>query len=125
MKLEELPEDLREMVKALKHGSNTIECDVNDALDAASDVKDFRERVDCEISNLIAEAQNVKNIVCKDRVYVVIHLFQGILDHVEVHRNPDIARESYEKKVIAAYGNLEEEQCGDDEIIMDEADVEE
>jgi len=123
MEIEELPEDLREMVAALKHGSNTIECDVNDALEIASDVDDFRARVCCEIDSLIGEAQGVRDIVCKEKVHVVIHLFQGILDKVTVHRNYDKAKEDYENQKLKAYGDLEAEQHGDDEILMQEAEV--
>lgn len=63
MNLEELPEDLREMVESLRHGSNTIECDVNDALEAASDLDDFKERVLCELNSLVGEIQDVKKVL--------------------------------------------------------------
>uniref|UniRef100_A0A6M3JGI9 Uncharacterized protein n=1 Tax=viral metagenome TaxID=1070528 RepID=A0A6M3JGI9_9ZZZZ len=123
MEIEDLPEDLREMVEGLRHGSNTIECDVKDALKIASDVDDFRERVCCEIDSLIGEAQEVKNTVCKEKVHVVIHLFEGILEEVAVHRREDKAREDYEKRIIEAYGELVDEQHGKDEILMTEAEV--
>lgn len=121
MKIEELPEDLREMVEGLKHGSNTIECDVKDALEIASDVDDFRARVCCEINSLIGEAQEVKNIVSKEKVHVVIFLFEGILEEVAVHRSADKAQKDYEKRIIEAYGELVDEQHGKDEILMTEA----
>lgn len=124
MEIEELPEDLRELVESLKHGSATIECDVKDALEIASDVDDFRARVSCEIDSLISEAQMVKDIIGKEKVHVVIHLFQGILHEVAVHRKQDKAKEDYEKRIIKAYGELVDEQHGDDEILMDEAVVE-
>jgi len=123
LELDDLPEDLREMVEALKHGSNTIECNVKDALEMASDVDDFRARVSCEIDSLIGEAQEIKDIVCKEKVHVVIHLFQGILHEVGVHKNNDEARKDYEARIIKAYGNLVDEQHGDDEIMMMEAEL--
>lgn len=123
MKIEDLPEELREMVEALKHGSNTIECDVNDALEISSDVDDFRARVCCEIDSLIGEAQDVKNTVCKENVHVVIHLFQGILEEVAVHRREGKAKEDYESRIIKAYGELVDEQHGNDEILMTKAEV--
>lgn len=123
MEIEELPEDLREMVEALKHGSTTIESDVNDALEIASDVDDFRERVECELDSLIGEAQEVKDIIRKQKVHVVVYLFQGILEEVAVHRFKDKAREDYEKRIIEAYGELVDEQHGNEEILMTEAEV--
>lgn len=123
MKIDELPEDLREMVEGLRHGSNTIECDVKDALEIASDVDDFRARVCCEIDSLIGEAQMVRDIIGKEKVHVVIRLFQGILENVKVHRREDKAKEEYEKRIIEAYGELVDEQHGDDEIMMIEAEV--
>ncbi len=121
MKIVDLPEEMREMVEGLKHGSATIENDVRDALEIASDLEDFRERVSCEIDSLISEAQEVRGIIGKEKVHVVIHLFQGILHEVAVHRRADKAREDYEKRIIEAYGSLVDEQHGNDEIIMDEA----
>lgn len=123
MEIEDLPEELREMVEGLRHGSNTIECDVKDALEIASDVDDFRARVCCEIDSLIGEAQEVKNMVSKDNVHVVIYLFEGILEEVAVHRNANKAKEDYEKRIIEAYGELVDEQHGKEEILMTEAEV--
>lgn len=60
MKIEELPEELREVVDSLKHGSATIECDVKDALDNADNLEDFKERVTTAMNNLISEAGYIK-----------------------------------------------------------------
>lgn len=54
-------------------------------------------------------------------MYAVVHLFQGIVHEVTVYYDWDIAREAADKKIIEAYGELVEEQCGDDEIILEEA----
>jgi len=59
----------------------------------------------------------------KQKVYVVIHLFEGILDGVTVHRSQDKAQKDYEESIILAYGELVDEQHGKDEILMTEADV--
>lgn len=125
MKIEDLPEELKEEVEALKHGSATIECDVNDALESAENLDDFKARVSNSMDDLIGEAQQVKTELGdgNNKVHVVIHLFQGILHEVAVHRNEDKAREDYEKRIIKAYGELVDEQHGDDEIMMEETEV--
>lgn len=92
MDIEDLPDDLKEMVKGLKHGSYTIECNVKDALEIASDLDDFRERVSCEIDGLIGEAQEIKDMVSKETVHVVIHLHEGAIFNTAVFKNEDKAR---------------------------------
>jgi len=123
MEIEDLPEDLREMVKALKHGSNTIECDVNDALENAGDLDEFKANVSNAMHDLVGEIKEIMETLGKQRVYVVIHLFQGILEKVAVHRNEEKAIEDYEKRINEAYGEFVEEQHGKDEILMTEAEV--
>jgi hypothetical protein len=59
MKTVELPDDLREMIESLKHGSFTIECDVKDALENAESLKDFKERASGALNNLIQEASDL------------------------------------------------------------------
>lgn len=59
MKPEELPDDLRETIESLKHGSYTIECEVNDALKNAENLKDFKERASGALNNLIQEASDI------------------------------------------------------------------
>jgi hypothetical protein len=123
MEIEELPEEMREMVEALKHGSNTIKFDVKDALEIATDIDDFKARVFCELDSLISEAEMVKDIIGKEKVHVVIYLFEGILEEVAIHRNKKKAKEDYEKRIIDAYGELVDEQHGKEEILMTEAEV--
>ncbi len=55
MKPEELPNDLRENIESLKHGSFTIECDVKDALENAENLQDFKERASGALSDLMEE----------------------------------------------------------------------
>lgn len=64
MELEELPEERQEEIVALKHGSNTIECDVNDALEQAEDISDFKETVRIRMKDLIGEAQEIITDFC-------------------------------------------------------------
>ncbi len=59
MKLEELPDDLRETIDSLKHGSYTIECGINDALENAQNLKDFKELASIALNNLIQEASDI------------------------------------------------------------------
>ncbi len=58
------------------------------------------------------------------RVFVVIHLFQGVIHEVKVHTDRKIAQADYEGRIIAAYGELVDEQNGKDEILFEEAQVE-
>ncbi len=58
-------------------------------------------------------------------LYAVIHLFQGIVHEIKIFPEWDKAREAADKKIIEAYGELVEEQCGDDEILLEAAQVEE
>jgi hypothetical protein len=56
-------------------------------------------------------------------MYAVVHLFQGIVHEIKIFREWDKAREAADKKIIEAYGELIEEQCGDDEIILEQAEL--
>ncbi|MFZ3168183.1 MAG: hypothetical protein WA130_11260 [Candidatus Methanoperedens sp.] len=56
-------------------------------------------------------------------VYVVVHMFQGIVDELKVFLDRDMARDARDKKIIEEYGELVEEQCGKYEFILGEAEV--
>ncbi len=56
MKLEDLPEEMQEEIVALKHGSNTIEFDIMDALEDAKNLSEFKETVRTRMKDLIGEA---------------------------------------------------------------------
>ncbi len=58
------------------------------------------------------------------KVFVVIHLFQGVIHEVKVHTDKKIAQVDYEGRIIAAYGELVDEQYDKDEILFEEAQVE-
>jgi len=58
-------------------------------------------------------------------MYAVVHLFQGIVHEIKIFPEWDKAREAADKKIIEAYRELVEEQCGDDEILLEAAQVEE
>lgn len=123
MKIEDLPEELREMVEALKHGSNTIECDVNDALESAENLDDFKARVSNAMNDLIGEAQVIKDVLSKEPVYVVIHLHRGVIFNTAVFKNADKARKYRDNQVIEQYGVLVEQQEGYDTIDLQKCQV--
>jgi hypothetical protein len=54
-------------------------------------------------------------------MYAVVHLFQGIVHEIKIFPEWDKAREAADKKIIEAYEELVEEQCGDDEIVLEQA----
>ncbi len=58
-------------------------------------------------------------------MYAVVHLFQGIVHEIKIFPEWGKAREAADKKIIKAYGELVDEQCGDDEILLEAAQVEE
>ncbi len=59
-------DEIKEKIDALKHGSNTIECDVKDALEQAENISDFEEIVRGRMKELIDEAQGVITDFCGD-----------------------------------------------------------
>ncbi len=100
MELEELPEEMKEMVEGLKDGSATIEVSVMDALEIASDVDDFRERVNCELDSLVSEVQMVRDILGKESVHVVIHLSGRELKGLAVHKKVTKANNDYNSRTV-------------------------
>lgn len=62
MDFEKLPQDFQEEVTALKHGSLTIQEDVNQALDEATDLPDFVSSVYSRMESLTNEATEVANV---------------------------------------------------------------
>jgi hypothetical protein len=63
MKIEDLPEDLREIVEGLRHGSLTIQCDIDDALENAENLQDFKERASGAMDDLMNEAGAIKKSI--------------------------------------------------------------
>ena len=61
MKQEELTNEQETWFVDLKHGSHTIECDVNDALLCAKDVAEFKSLAVEYLEKLISETQGVIN----------------------------------------------------------------
>jgi hypothetical protein len=51
-------------------------------------------------------------------MYAVVHLFQGIVHEIKIFPEWDKAREAADRKIVEEYGELVEEQNGDDEITM-------
>jgi hypothetical protein len=56
-------------------------------------------------------------------LYAVIHLFQGIVHEIKIFPEWDKAREAGDKKIVEEYGELVEEQNGDNEIILEQAEL--
>ncbi len=67
MKIEELPQGLRDLVESLKHGSNTIESDIGDALENAQNVNEFKEKALRSLDALINEARDIKSTLKGER----------------------------------------------------------
>ena len=56
-------------------------------------------------------------------MYTVVHLFQGIVHEIKIFPEWDKAREAADKKIVKEYGELVEEQNGDNEIILEQAEL--
>jgi hypothetical protein len=56
-------------------------------------------------------------------MYAVVHLFQGIVHEIKIFPEWDKAREAADKKIVEEYGELVEEQNGDSEIILEQAEL--
>ena len=63
MKYNQLPQDLQELITFLGYGSYTIESDINDALETAKDIGEFRELSVTKMNELISEAREVIDIM--------------------------------------------------------------
>lgn len=61
MDFEDLTEDLKDKYRMLKHGSATIQADVEDALEDAENIEDFREKVRDKMKALIYECKDVSS----------------------------------------------------------------
>lgn len=57
MKFEDLPEDLQEDFTNLKNGSNTIEAEIQEALEVSKSLKEFKESVSDRMRKLIEESE--------------------------------------------------------------------
>jgi hypothetical protein len=60
MNYKELPSHLQEFVSNLKYGSLTVEADVNDALEQAKDLAEFKDLANTSMDELIGEANVAK-----------------------------------------------------------------
>ena len=69
MKFEELDELKQEYFENLKHGSNTIECDVQDALKDAKNLQEFKQKVEHKMDGLEDEIQTVRELLGTGRTY--------------------------------------------------------
>lgn len=132
MKFEELPEDTVEEIRGLKYGSMTIEADVQQTLEEAENIKDFKEGVTGRMKSLIEEAQGVIASLGtgeKDMVYVTIHIHRGVIYNTAVYAQRNKAVETRDEWVRDTYGDVKEEeakllmQIGDDVIDLQECQV--
>ena len=64
MEINDIPTDLQSEVYSLKHGSLTIQCDVDDAIDQAENWKDAQETIEARMDALIGEAKAIINTFC-------------------------------------------------------------
>lgn len=67
MREEELPVYFKNALRNLRQSSGTIDYDINDALDNATSVEDFQERVSQAMNSLIGEAESVKKMISGDK----------------------------------------------------------
>ena len=61
MKYEDLNKKQREWFHSLRHGSSTVKCDMDDALEQATELADFKEQANAQMDALINEAISVKS----------------------------------------------------------------
>jgi hypothetical protein len=67
MEERELPANLQNMLLRLRKSSATISCDIEDVLNNANCVEDFKERVSHAMDSLIGEAESVKKMFVDDK----------------------------------------------------------
>ena len=60
MKFEDLPGPMQDAFESLKHGSATIEADIQDALESADSLEDFCSRAETALNSLIEEAVGMR-----------------------------------------------------------------
>ncbi len=65
MRFEDLPGPMQDAFESLKHGSATIEADIQDALESAGSLDDFSRRVETSMNDLIQEALGAKVAFCE------------------------------------------------------------
>ncbi len=63
MKYEELPENMQKQIDELKHYVQTIQADVQDALESAESQEEFRSQVNSSMDEIISEAQKVREVL--------------------------------------------------------------
>ncbi len=60
MRFEDLPGPMQDAFECLKHGSATIEADIQDALESADSLEDFCSRAETALNSLIEEAVGMR-----------------------------------------------------------------
>jgi len=98
MDFKDIPKEFQEDIFGLKHGSYTIECDVNDAIDQATDWKDAKSTIESRMTDLIGEALNTINKICSGSMALVD--FKGLAEKM--------VKKGFTKEQIFPNGNLSE-----------------
>lgn len=68
MKFENIPKELQEPIKDLRHGSLTIQSDVDDAIDQEENWKEAKSTISVRMIDLIGEAKSVLKDICGEEV---------------------------------------------------------
>ncbi len=62
MELEDLPDEMQDAFEGLKHGSSTIQSDIEDALENAKSLEEFESTVELRMQELIDEAKGTASV---------------------------------------------------------------
>ena len=68
MDYEDLPKEMKEAYDGLKHQSSTIECEIQDALEDAKNLEEFKESVVDRMRALHDEVEYIANLFAKDKI---------------------------------------------------------
>lgn len=71
MNIEDLPADMQEEINMLKHGSLTIQTDIEEALNEAEDLEHLKDIVDSKMQALIEEAQSMRTTLGAGKTVIV------------------------------------------------------
>ncbi len=72
MRFEDLPGPMQDAFESLKHGSATIEADIQDALESADSLEDFCSRAETALNSLIEEAVGMRIAFSRCRTEPVV-----------------------------------------------------
>lgn len=89
MNLNQIPKKYRDNISTLRFNSGTIEADVNQAIDDATDWNEAMDSIQSFMENLISEAQGVIETVTDQDDHTLIHALELITEETidEVSEN--------------------------------------